>query len=93
MHEPGEDRYHHLLQLGANTHAVHLLEVLETCQNLVLDLELCLHAECSALLDDERLLLEGLKGARGLEVDDDVGTAIDFETERVDDALAGIVGV
>jgi hypothetical protein len=59
----------------------------------VLDLELCLHAECSTFLDDERLLLEGLKGARRLEVDDDVGTAIDFETERVDDAFAGVVGV
>lgn len=59
----------------------------------MLDLELCLHAECSALLDGERLLLEGLKGAGRLEVDDDVGTAIDFETERVDDAFAGVVGV
>ena len=59
----------------------------------MLDLELCLHAECSTLLDDKRLLLKGLEGARRLEVDDDVGAAIDFETERVDDAFAGVVGV
>jgi hypothetical protein len=59
----------------------------------VLDLELHLHAESGALFDGEWLALEGLKGARRLEVDDDVGTAIDFETERVDDAFAGVVGV
>jgi hypothetical protein len=85
--------YHHLLHLVADAHACDLLQVLQTSQDLVLDLELCLHAECSTLLDNERLLLEGLKGARRLEVDDDVGTAIDFETERVDDTFAGVVGV
>jgi hypothetical protein len=85
--------YHHLLHLVADTHTCDLLQVLQTCQNLVLDLELHLHAESGALLDGEWLALEGLKGARRLEVDDDVGTAIDFETERVDDAFAGVVGV
>ena len=85
--------YHHLLHLVADTHACDLLQVLQASQDLVLDLELCLHAEGSTLLDDERLLLEGLKGARRLEVDDDVGTAIDFETERVDDTFAGVVEV
>ena len=85
--------YHHLLHLVADTHACDLLQVLQTSQDLVLDLELCLHAECSTLLDGERLLLEGLEGARRLEVDDDVGAALNFETERVDDAFAGVVGV
>jgi hypothetical protein len=85
--------YHHLLHLVADTHACDLLQVLQTSQNLVLDLELCLHAECSALLDGEWLLLEGLKGTGRLEVDDNVGAALDLETERVDDAFAGVVGV
>lgn len=59
----------------------------------MLDLELRLHAECRTLLDDKGLLLEGLQSTRRLEVDDDVGAALDFESERVDDAFAGVVGV
>jgi len=59
----------------------------------VLDLELCLHAECSALLDCEWLALESFNSAGGSQVDDDVFTALDFKTEREDDAFAGIVGV
>jgi hypothetical protein len=84
---------HHLLHLVADTHACDLLQVLEAGENLVLDLELGLHAEGGALLDGEGLVLEGLEGTGRLEVDDDVGTALDLEAERVDDALAGVVGV
>lgn len=85
--------YHHLLHLVADTHACDLLKVLQTRQNLMLDLELGLHAESGTLLDCERLALEGLEGTRRLEVDDDVGAAIDLKTERVDDALAGVFWV
>ena len=59
----------------------------------MLDLELRLHAECSTLLNYERLLLKGFKSTRRLEVDDDVGAALDLEAERVDDAFAGVVGI
>lgn len=93
MHESGEDRYHHLLQLDANTHAGYLLEVLEACQNLVLDLELCLHAETCTLLDGEGLLLELLERTRSTQVDDDVVAALYLETKGENDALAGVVGV
>lgn len=59
----------------------------------MLDLELCLHAECSALLDCERLALESLDGTGRPQIDDDVVAALDFETEREDDALARVVGI
>ena len=81
MYEPGKDRHHHLLQFGASTHAGHLLEVLKTCQNLVLDLELCLHAETCTFLDGEGLLLELLEGTRSTQVDDDVVAALYLETK------------
>jgi len=81
------------LHLAADSHARDLLEVLEACQDLVLDLELCLHAECSALLDCERLALESLDGTGRPQIDDDVVAALDFETEREDDALARVVGI
>jgi hypothetical protein len=84
---------HHLLHLVAQTHARHLLEVLEPRQDLVLHLELRLHAELRALLDGEGLVLERLDGAGRLEVDDDVRAAFDLEAEREDDALARVVGV
>lgn len=59
----------------------------------MLDLELRLHAERSALLDCKRLALEGLDGAGRPQVDDNVGAAFDFQTKREDDALARVVGV
>jgi hypothetical protein len=59
----------------------------------VLDLELSLHAECGALLDCKRFALECLNSARRPQVDDDVFTTFDFETEREDDAFAGVAGV
>lgn len=95
MYTPRRDNspYHHLLHLVADTHACDLLEVLQAGENLMLDLELCLHAEGGTLLDDEGLLLESLKSTGGLEVDDDVGAALDLEAKRVDDAFAGIAGV
>ena len=85
--------HHHLLQLVAHGAPGHLLEVLEAGEDLMLDLELDLHAELGTLLDDEGLALKLLDGAGGPEVDDDVGAAFDLETERLDDAFARVVGV
>lgn len=56
-----QDAYHHLLKLVAHTHAGDLLQVLEAGKDLVLDLELCLHAERGAFLDGEGLVVEGLE--------------------------------
>jgi hypothetical protein len=44
----------------------------------MLDLELRLHAECSTLLDCERLALESLDGAGRPQIDDNVRAAFDF---------------
>lgn len=85
--------YHHLLQLVTDAHAGDLLQVLEASQDLVLHLELGLHAETSALLDGEGLLLELLEGAGSAQVDDDVLTALDLEAQGEDDAFARVVGV
>lgn len=69
------------------------MEVLQTGQNVVLDLELCLHAEPSTLLDGEWLLLESFDSARCAQVDNDIITAFDLESEGEDDTPAGVVGV
>lgn len=59
----------------------------------MLDAEAGLHAESGALLDSERLLVEGLKGAGLGQVDDDVRSALDFKAQGEQDDLAGVVGV
>jgi hypothetical protein len=69
------------------------LEVLEPREDLMLHLELRFHAELGALLDGERVLLEGFKGTGGLEVDDYVRTSLNLEAEREDDAFARVAGV
>jgi hypothetical protein len=69
------------------------LEVLQAREDLMLHLELGLHAELRALLDPERLVLELLERAGRLEVDDDVRAALDLEAQGEDDALARVVGV
>lgn len=56
-------------------------------------LENNLDSERSTLLDGERLILETLESAGGGEVDEDVGTAFDFQGEGLDDAFAGVVRV
>ena len=47
----------------------------------MLDLEVDLHAELGALFDCERLLLKFLDGAGGLQVNDDVVSAFNLETQ------------
>jgi len=70
--------HHHLLHLAAETDACDLLEILQARKDLVLDLELRLHAERRALLDRERLALKSLNGAGRPQVDDDVLAAFDL---------------
>jgi hypothetical protein len=69
------------------------LEVLQTRQNVVLDLELCLHAEPSTLLDGEGLLLQSFDGTRCAQVDNDIIAAFDFKSEGEDDTPARVIGV
>jgi hypothetical protein len=59
----------------------------------VLDFELSLHAEGSALLDCKWLALESLDGTWWPQIDDDVGAAFDFKTKGEDDAFARVVGI
>lgn len=59
----------------------------------MLDTEAGLHAESGALLDGEGLLVERLQSTGLGQVDDDVGPALDFKTEREEDDLARVVGV
>lgn len=59
----------------------------------MLDDEVGLHAELGALLDGEGFGLERLDGARGRQIDGDVGAGFDFEGERFDDAAALVLGV
>lgn len=59
----------------------------------MLHLELGLHTEFGTLLDSEGLVLESLDSTRGPEINGDVGTSFDLESQREDDAFAGIVGV
>jgi hypothetical protein len=85
--------YHHLLHLLAQRSTRDLLEVLETGQNLVLNLELYFHAVLGTLLDHEWLRLELVDSAGGSEVNDHVWASVDFDCEREDDAFARIAGV
>jgi hypothetical protein len=85
--------YNHLLHLVLHAHPAHHLDILQPAQNLMLDLEAGLHAEGGALLDGEGVLVEVLQGAGLGEVDDDVGSALHFKTEGVDDDFARVVGV
>lgn len=59
----------------------------------MLHLERSLHSELCSFLDCERLVLQSLNGTGTLEVDDDVGTALDFETKGEDDAFTWVIGV
>ena len=59
----------------------------------MLHLELGLHAEIGAFLDGEGLVLEGIDGTGGSEVNGDVGTSFHLQSQREDDALARVGGV
>lgn len=59
----------------------------------MLDAEARFHAEGGALFDREGLVLEVLDRTWLVEVDDDVRTAFDFETEREDHDAALVAWV
>ena len=59
----------------------------------MVDLEGSLDVELGALLNLEWLVLELIDGAGSGEIDNDVGSAIDLQRERLDNALAGVVGL
>lgn len=63
---------------AAKSNALDHLNILQTRQDLVLNSEYGFHAECDALFDGERLLLQMLDSTRGLEVNDDVGASLDL---------------
>ena len=85
--------YNHLLHLLLHAHPRDDLHVLHAAEDFVLDAEASLHAESGALLDGEGLLVEGLEGAGLGQVDDDVRSALDFQTQGEQDDLARVVGV
>lgn len=85
--------YNHLLHLLLDAHPRDDLHVLHAAEDVVLDAETGLHAESRALLDGERLLVEGLEGAGLGQVDNDVRSALDFETQREQDDFTRVVGV
>lgn len=66
------------MHLVADTHALNNLDIFHAGKNLVLDLETGLHTECSAFFDGERLVLERLKSAWRLEVDNDVWSVLNL---------------
>jgi len=75
---PAQTTYDHLLRLARDAHPLDHLQVLHAGQDLVLDLEAHRHAECGALLNVERLVLERFELPRLAEIDDDVGSALDL---------------
>lgn len=86
--------YNHLTILRhLDTLALDNLNIVQAAQNLVLNLESGRHGELGALLDLERLVLEGGLGAGGRKVDRHSWTAGRVHGEAVDDADALVVGV
>ena len=73
--------YQHLLIL-ANPYALALddLQVLETAQNIVLDLEDNLDPERRAFFDSEGLVFQRLKRTRGREIDHHILTSFHLES-------------
>jgi hypothetical protein len=59
----------------------------------MVNLESNLDVELGALLDGERLILEAVDRAGGGEIDHDVGPALDFQSQGLDDALAWVIGL
>lgn len=72
-------RADHLLILAdRDALSLDLLDVLEAGEDFVLDDESGDHLVGGAFFDDKGLVFEGLNGAGGGDVDDDVGAAVDF---------------
>lgn len=91
--ERGKKTHNHLLHLILQRSPAHDLHILQSTQNLMMDLKSRLHPECGAFLDGEGVVLEIFERAGLFEIDDDVWAAFDFEAERFDDDFAGVFGV
>lgn len=84
----------HLGVLGdLDTLALDNLNVVQTGQNFVLDLELGAHGELGTLLDLEGLIFEGGLGACGGEVDSDGVSAGRVHGQGKNDAHSRVVGI
>lgn len=59
----------------------------------MLNLENSLNSEIGSLLNCEWFILERVKSARGGEINHDVIAIFDFQCERLDDTLPGIIGI
>lgn len=88
----GKAAQHLLILAHTDTLALDNLQVLETTQDVVVDLEDDLDVELGTLLDSEWLFLEGVDGTGGGQIDGDVGAAVDDERERLDDTI-GVAGL
>ena len=76
-------RSNHLLCLLAQAVPLHDLEIFQACQDLVLNLEVDLHAIFGSFLDGEGLRFEILQLAWVTKVNDDVRTTFDLTTVNV----------
>ena len=86
--------HNHLRVLGdPDALSLNDLNVVETAEDLVLDLELGAHGELGSLLDCEGLVLEGVLAAGSGEVNGDGVAAGRVHGQGQDDADSGVVGV
>jgi len=86
--------YNHLgILANPDTLALHNLDVVETAENLVLDLESSDHGELGTLLDLEGLILEGELAAGLGQIDSDGIAAGALHGQGEDDAYSRIVGI
>jgi hypothetical protein len=82
-----------LILADPNTFALDNLDVVQTRQNLMLDLELRCHAELGTLLDLERLVLEsGFRAFCG-EINGDWWAAFGVHGQGEDDTVARVIGI
>lgn len=83
--------HNHLLVLAdPDALPLHNLHVLQTREDLVLHLELRNHCELGALLDLERLVLQGRLSTLLGKINCDRWAALGIHRQRENDALAGV---
>jgi hypothetical protein len=82
--------YKHFLLLLTEPMALHNLEILQTRENLVLDLELDFHAVLGALLDGEWLRLKRLNRTRRAKINRDVRSTLDLLAVRRSSPTFGV---
>lgn len=92
-HTRGRTHQHLLILANTNPLPLNNLEILQTAEDLMLDLEYGLDAEIGPLLDRERLVLQPVERARSGQVDDDIIAALDLQCQRLDDAFSRVVRV